>query len=69
MAAMQTNPTIREPELDEAPTMSLREILAQMKLELAGLQTAIARAEVRRLKEQLAWERAWRRRGLLGRLF
>jgi hypothetical protein len=69
MAAMPTKPTSDERDPKAQPPIDLREIAAEMQVELARLQTAIARAEVRRLEEQLAWERAWRRRGVLGRLF
>lgn len=69
MPAMQTEPTSTEHRPESEPAMDLSDIFAKMKLEIARLETSIARAQVRRLEEQLAWERAYRRRGLLGRLF
>lgn len=67
MSLMQAEPTVSPgPSTQQA---ELRELAAALKLEIARLEADIARAEVRRLKEQLAWERAWRRRGFLGRLF
>ncbi|HXE45449.1 MAG TPA: hypothetical protein VN635_09630 [Conexibacter sp.] len=66
---MQTPPTSHEPNPQPASPINLREIVAEAQVELARLEAAIAHAEVRRLEEQLAWERAWRRRGLFGRVF
>ncbi|HEX4806999.1 MAG TPA: hypothetical protein VFU94_13965 [Conexibacter sp.] len=66
---MPSEPTITKPRLEVQRPIDLRELVAELKLAIARLDADIARAEVRRLEEQLAWERAWRRRGLLGRLF
>lgn len=66
---MMTEQTTPQHGQTSRRTIDLRQVAAEMKLEIARLETAIARAEVRRLEEQLAWERAWRRRGFLGRLF
>lgn len=64
-----TEQTTPKPSPTSRRAIDLRQVAAEMKLEIARLEAAIARAEVRRLEEQLAWERAWRRRGFLGRLF
>lgn len=69
MPAMQTEPTSADHRPEAEPTMDLDDIFAKMRLAIARLETSIARAQVSRLEEQLAWERAFRRRGLLGRLF
>ncbi len=69
MPAMQTEPTSTEHRPEAEPAMDLDEIFAKMRLAIARLETSIARAQVQRLEEELAWERAYRRRGLLGRLF
>lgn len=69
MTAMQTESAPAERNLDRYSAMSLEEIVAEIEIELARLETHMARAQVRRLQEQLRWERAYRRRGLLGRLF
>jgi uncharacterized small protein (DUF1192 family) len=69
MTVMQGESTTRERQPKAVADMSRREIVAEMRLTIARLQANLARAEAERLREQLAWERAYRRRGLLGRLF
>jgi len=69
MDAMQIEATTHQSTQEAQPAMDLHEFMLRMKVELARLDACLARAEVRRLEERLAWERAFRRRGLLGRLF
>jgi len=69
MTAMQTESAPAERKLERYAAMSLKELVAEIQIEIERLETRLARAEVRRLQEQLQWERAYRRRGLLGRLF
>ena len=68
MSSMQTD-VAEEPRRRSLSKSEFDALLAESRLHLERARVHMARAEVLRLQEELAWERARRRRGLFGSRF